>query len=77
MVTLKGTTFLVFALKDKNPKTERISEKSIAQGVIQACGIYHALSSINCSPIHLFTFIHNGIEWIVVLRRINHRGDEQ
>mmetsp|Transcript_9116 Transcript_9116/g.12604 ORF Transcript_9116/g.12604 Transcript_9116/m.12604 type:complete len:429 (-) Transcript_9116:150-1436(-) len=77
MVTLKGTTFTVLALlEDKNPKSKKIPKKSIAQGVIQVCAMHRALLSINCSPQHLFTLIHNGLEWIIVLRMINLRGDE-
>lgn len=77
MVTAKGTTFAVYSLDDKNPKSKKIPKKSIAQGVIQTCGMFRALSSIDCAPKHLFTFVHNGLEWIVVLRRINDSGADQ
>ena len=77
MVTAKGTTFAVYSLEDKNPKSKKIPKKSIAQGVIQTCGMFRALSSIDCAPKHLFTFVHNGLEWIVVLRRINNSGADQ
>lgn len=77
MVNAKGTTFAVYSLEDKNPKSKKIPKKAIAQGVIQTCGMFRALSSIDCAPKHLFTFVHNGLEWIVVLRRINSSGAEQ
>jgi hypothetical protein len=78
VVLAKGMSLPVFATEDKNPKFEKtISKKSIAQGVVQACGISHALFSFDCVPRLIFTCIHNGLEWIVVVRRITNSGDEQ
>jgi hypothetical protein len=77
VVLAKGMSLPVFAMEDKNPRSETILKKSIAQGVIQVCGIYHALSLFDCAPMRVYSCIHNVLGWIVVVRRIAKSGDEQ
>eukprot|EP01038_Epipyxis_sp_PR26KG_P009398 gene9398-12658_t len=66
MVVYKGTSIPVFSVEDKNPEGE-ILDKHIAQSMALLSEISKSLFNMHFRPQVLYTFIHNGIAWVVVL----------